>query len=151
MFASSWLSMKIDPPHSSIQFTTNAKCVTWISNERHKTTPLLSNTFNQQTILLYYYSPIFVEFCQFENMKTTFSKCPSCNKRLKSHTFLNFFLHSAGLFSGVDRLWAVERLSGENHPPLIVVFTLGKNHYEQWEKIQKLSFFPTAQSRFKLG
>ena len=60
---------------------------------------------------------------------------------------LKFVLHNLR----VDQLWAVERLSGENHPPLIVVFTLAKNNYERWEKIQKLSFFPTAQSRFKLG
>ena len=44
-----------------------------------------------------------------------------------------------------------ERLSGENPSPLRVVFTLGKNNYERWEKIQKWSFHPTAQSRFKPG
>ena len=52
---------------------------------------------------------------------------------------------------GVDRLWAVERLSSENLSPLKVVFILGKNNYERWEKNQKWSFYPTAQSRFKPG
>ena len=62
---------------------------------------------------------------------------------------LKVFIYSTAWWVG--RLWAVERLSSENHPLLIVVFTLAKNNYERWEKIQKLSFFPTAQSRFKLG
>ena len=49
-----------------------------------------------------------------------------CNVN-KSIFFQNYMAEKTAS-QWVDRLWAVERLSGENLSPLKVVFTLGKNN-----------------------
>ena len=37
-----------------------------------------------------------------------------------------------------------ERLSGEIHLPLILIFAECKHQYEQWGKLKKFHFFPSA-------